>query len=245
MKLIIFYVLLLCSAVVNAQYFEVPSAGSEPTKTFLIEAPKSKATVVFFQGGDGVLNIQPDGSNNRTNSPMIRSGALWKQYGINYVMVDSPYDLGDYRRTNKRGDADHLDRAEAVVRFYKNKFNVPIWIYGHSMGTVTVTKLANRSGNSLELAGVIIAGTHDGETVSAEFNKPVLAIHHKREACPGTPISASEAIIKSRPASTKSELVMIDGGDNTGHPCAGLAYHGFNNVEDQVVDAAAKFILSH
>ena len=28
-------------------------------------------------------------------------------------------------------------------------------------------------------------------------------------------------------------------------PYAGLAYQGFNDIEDQVVDAAAKFILSH
>ena len=245
MKFIFLFLVLVFPKILIAQYFEIPKTGSESTKTFLIEAPNPKATVIFFQGGDGVLNIKPDGSNNRIHSPMIRSSVLWKQYEINYVMVDSPYDLGDYRRGNRRAEIDHLDRAESVIKFYKNKFNVPIWIYGHSMGSFTVTNLANRSGNSVGISGVIVAGTFYAASLSSEYTKPVLAIHHKREGCSGTPISASESIIKSRPTSMKSELIMIDGGDNTGHPCAGLAYHGFNNVEGQVVDAAAKFILTN
>jgi hypothetical protein len=39
--------------------------------------------------------------------------------------------------------------------------------------------------------------------------------------------------------------VLIDGGENVGRACMGLAYHGFNKVEDQVVAAAAKFILGN
>jgi hypothetical protein len=38
---------------------------------------------------------------------------------------------------------------------------------------------------------------------------------------------------------------MIDGGEDVGKACMGLAYHGFNKVEDKVVGAAAKFILGN
>jgi len=71
-----------------------------------------------------------------------------------------------------------------------------------------------------------------------------MAIHHQKEACAATPISASESTIKGRSKETKSELVMIDGGENVDLPCMGLAHHEFNKVEDQMVSASAKFILT-
>ena len=244
MKIITFLMTLLLPMLVYGQLLDIPQAGEAPTKTFLIETPKPKAVVLLFIGGDGVLDLKPDGSTTKQN-PLNRSARLWQLYGINSVLVDSPYDLGDARRGNVRSKSEHLERVENVVKYYKNKFNVPIWIFGHSMGTVTVIQFANQSERSGAVAGVIIAGTHIGENLSNNFSKPVIAIHHQKEACAATPISASESVIRGRGKETKSELVMIDGGEDVGLPCMGLAYHGFNKVEDQLIGAAAKFILAN
>ena len=244
MKVVSLLVALLFPALVYGQVLEVPQAGEAPTKTFLIETAKPKAVVLLFIGGDGVLDLKPDGSTTKEN-PLNRSAGQWKSYGINSVLVDSPYDLGDARRGNVRGKSEHLSRVESVVNYYRNKFNLPVWIFGHSMGTVTAIQFANQSERSAAITGIIIAGTHIGENLNASFSKPVMAIHHQKEACPATPISASESIIKGRSKETKSELVMIDGGEDVGKACMGLAYHGFNKVEDKVVSAAAKFILGN
>jgi dienelactone hydrolase len=244
MKVVSLLVALLFPALVYSQVLEVPQAGEAPTKTFLIETAKPKAVVLLFIGGNGVLDLKPDGSTTKEN-PLNRSAGLWKSYGINSVLVDSPYDLGDARRGNVRGKSEHLSRVESVVNYYKNKFNIPVWIFGHSMGTVTAIQFANQSERSTAVTGIIIAGTHIGENLSASFNKPVMAIHHQKEACPSTPISASESIIKGRSKDAKSELVMIDGGEDVGKACMGLAYHGFNKVEDKMIGAAAKFILGN
>lgn len=244
MRIIICLISLFVPAIVYGQLIEVQGADEPPTKTYLIETAKPKAVVLLFIGGDGVLNLKSDGSSTKQN-PLNRSAALWQSYGINSVLVDSPYDLGDARRGNVRGKVEHLRRVESVVKYYKNKYNLPIWIFGHSMGTVTAIQFANQSESSGAVSGVIIAGTHIGEILNNNFSKPVMAIHHQKEACAATPISASESIIKGRSKQVKSELVMIDGGENVGLPCMGLAYHGFNKVEDQMVDAAAKFILAN
>jgi hypothetical protein len=244
MKTISLLVALLFPAFVYGQLLELPHDGEVPTKTFLIEAGKPRAVVLLFIGGDGLLDLKPDGSTTKEN-PLNRSVGLWQSYGINSVLVDSPFDLGDARRGNIRGKSEHLARVESVVKYYKNRFNVPIWIFGHSMGTVTAIQFANQSEKSTAVSGIIIAGTHIGENLSANFSKPVMAIHHQKEACAATPIAASVSIIKARSKETKSELVMIDGGENVGRPCMGLAYHGFNKVEDQMVNVAAKFILSN
>jgi dienelactone hydrolase len=244
MKLITLLAVLFFPAFVYGQLLEVPQAGGAPTKTFLYEVSKPKAVVLLFIGGDGMLDLKTDGSTGKQN-PLIRSAELWQSYEINSVLVDSPYDLGDARRGNVRGKSEHLARVESVVKYYKNKFNVPIWIFGHSMGTVTVIQYVNQGEKLEAVSGAIIAGTHIGETLSNNFSKPVMAIHHQKEACAATPIRASESIIKARSKETKSELVMIDGGEDVGLPCMGLAYHGFNKVEDKMVNAAAKFILAN
>jgi dienelactone hydrolase len=243
-KLSTFLATLFVPLFVHGQIIDIPQAGEVSTKTFLIEAAKPKAVVLLFIGGDGLLELKPDGSTTKEN-PLNRSAGLWKSHGINSVLVDSPYDLGDARRGNVRGKVEHLSRVENVVKYYKAKFGVPVWIFGHSMGTVTAVQFANQSERSAAITGIIIAGTHIGENLSPSFSKPVMAIHHQKEACPATPISASESIIKGRSKETKSELVMIDGGENVGRACMGLAYHGFNKVEDQMVSAAAKFILGN
>ena len=227
----------------SAQVIEVPFKSEIPTKTFLVAAPNSKATVLLFIGGDGVLNLQADGSTAKEN-PLIRSVNLWKKYGINAVLVDSPSDLGDARRGNTRNAPDYLERVTTVVNFYQKKYSLPVWAFGHSMGTVTVINLANRPDANNNVAGIISAGTHKGEVLSTTFMMPVLSVHHTNDGCAATPVVASENIIKGRQNNTKSQLVMIDGGVSEGIPCMGLAYHGFNKTEDKLVEAAAQFILS-
>lgn len=97
MKLTIFILMLALSKLVNAQIIEVPNSSGAPTKTFVVPSPQPKAVVLLFIGGDGVLDLQSDGSTTKDN-PLNRSVNLWKQYGIDAVLVDSPSDLGDARR---------------------------------------------------------------------------------------------------------------------------------------------------
>ena len=100
MKIIICLISLFLPAFVYGQLLEVPQTGKAPTKTFLIETPTPKAVVLLFIGGDGLLDLKPDGSTAKQN-PLNRSAGLWQSYGINSVLVDSPYDLGDARRGSK------------------------------------------------------------------------------------------------------------------------------------------------
>ena len=78
-----------------------------------------------------------------------------------------------------------------------------------TLGTVTAIHFANLSEKSGAVSGIIIAGTHIGEILSNDFSKPVMAIHHQKEACAATPISASKSIIQGRSKDTQSELIMI------------------------------------
>ena len=244
-KLIFTLALLLFSCISNAQVFDVPHSDEAPTRTLLAAVSKPSAVVLLFPGGGGMPVIYDNGSV-KSKHTFVRSQDLWAQYGINAVLVDSPYDLGDLRRGNLRGRNEHLSRVDEVVNFYKKKFGLPVWIFGHSMGSSTVTNYANEiSRSNGKLRGIIIAGTINAASLDDGVSLPVLAIHHEGDACAGTPLAASRRIIEGRPTKYISRLEIIEGGISEGNVCDSFAYHGFNQTEPELIKRAANFILSH
>jgi dienelactone hydrolase len=229
---------------VSAQVFDVAHQGEISTRTLLVPVAKTRAVVLLFPGGGGRASISDEGTV-KSRHTFIRSLNLWSQYHIDAVLVDTPYDLGDLRRGNLRERQDHMDRVGEVVSYYKNKTRLPIWVFGHSMGTSTATYFANQSSDqSKQLAGIIIAGTIRTASLSDTVTLPVLGIHHPEDACLGTPVSATKRIIEGRPAKFISKLEMIEGGVSEGNVCESFAYHGFNQTEPELIKRAAQFILS-
>ena len=244
-KLFLALALWFFNAYAVAQVFDIPHSEEAPTRTLLIEVTKPRAVVLLFPGGGGMAGIFDNGSV-RSKHTFIRSMDMWAQYGIDAVLVDTPYDLGDQRRGNLRGRKDHLTRVDEVVNFYKSKLKLPIWIFGHSMGSSTATYYANEIDQTKKnLTGIIIAGTIRSASLDDEVTLPVLAIHHQHDACAGTPVSASAKIIDGRSPKLVSKLELIDGGITEGEVCQSFAYHGFNQTEAEFVKRAANFILSH
>jgi hypothetical protein len=232
----------LISTVAYSQVFDVPYKDDAPTRTLLTPVKNAKAVVLLFPGGGGVLNLQDDGSTVNGHT-FVRSRDLWAQYGIDSVLVDTPYDLGAGMR-NSRSIRDHQQRILNVVSYYKDKLNLPVWIFGHSMGTVSVTEFVNGGKEKERLvAGVIVAGTYRTVTIDSDVALPVMAIHHLDDGCASTPFSTSERIIEGRPKQSIAQFIQIDGGVSEGDVCGSRAYHGFNKKEPELIKAAAQFIL--
>ena len=238
----ILFVWLLSTLPVKAQIFDVPYKDDVPTRTLLIPAKDAKAVVLLYPGGGGVLRLKEDGSTANPHT-FVRSKDQWEKFGIDAVLVDTPYGLGD-GRSNSRSTRDHQQRIKSVVSYYKDKLHLPIWLFGHSMGTVSVSEFANGGGDQQRMIdGVIIAGTFRTVVIDGGNKLPVLAMHHAQDGCNSTPISASEAVIASRPKDARAQFSLIDGGMSEGDVCGAMAYHGFNQKEDELVKDAAGFIL--
>ena len=246
MKLFQFVVLIgtFTSFCVSAQVIDIPHKDDAPTRTLLTSTQSAKAVVLLFPGGGGVLRLQDDGSSTNFHT-FVRSKDLWAQYGIDVVLVDTPYSLGD-GRSNSRSTRDHQQRILNVVQYYREKLNLPVWIFGHSMGTVSVTEFVN-GGKEQEkrLAGVIVAGTYRSAMIDSDVSIPVLAIHHIDDGCSNTPFSISEKIIKDRPSKSVAQFVSIEGGISEGDVCGSKAHHGFNQKESEFIKVAAQFILKN
>ena len=238
--------LCLCQVPVIAQgqVFDVPHQKDFPTRTLFVDVKNPKALVLLFPGGGGMPVIFDNGAV-KSRHTFVRALDQWAQYGIDAVIVDSPYDLGDLRRGDRRNEEDHLKRVGEVVSFYKGKTDLPIWIFGHSMGTSTATYFVNQlNEDSKKLTGIIIAGTVRTASLDDKVSLPVQAIHHRQDECGGTPPSISKEIISGRPKKYISKLEMIDGGISEGNVCEAFAYHGFNQTEPELIKRAAQFILN-
>lgn len=236
--------LIFATSPVRSQVFDVPYQSDVPTRTLLTATQNAKAVVLLFPGGGGVLRLQDDGSTTNFHT-FVRSKNLWAQYGIDSVLVDTPYDLGAGMR-NSRSIRDHQQRIFNVVSYYREKLNLPVWIFGHSMGTVSVTEFVNGGKDKEKLiAGVIVAGTYRSATIDSDVSVPVLAIHHTSDGCGSTPFVASERMISNRPNKSSAQFIQIDGGVSEGDVCGSMAYHGFNQREAEFVKAAAQFILKN
>ena len=239
-KIAVLLSLALANFIVSAEVISVPFQNNDPTRTSLIAVENPKALVILLMGGDGKAGIFDNGSA-RSSHTFVRSQGAWAQYGIDSVLVDSSEDLsikGGGRLTD-----DYQNRLLSVVNYYKDKFNVPVWLFGHSNGTVSVTEFVNRFGNKNTISGFIVAGTEHTAILKDSTMLPALAIHHVQDTCRVTPISASESLIKSRPKGARAEFIKMDGGISTGNVCWQFAYHGFNQKEDELVKVSAEFIL--
>jgi pimeloyl-ACP methyl ester carboxylesterase len=229
---------------VQGQVFDVPHLQDAPTRTLFVGVQNPKALVLLFPGGGGLLHLKDDGST-RNQHTFIRSLDQWAQYQIDATLVDTPYDLGDLRRGDRRNEEDHLKRVGEVVDFYKTKTGLPIWIFGHSMGTSTATYFVNQlNEDSKKLSGIVIAGTVRTASINDEVSLPVEAIHHLQDQCGGTPLSASKDIVTGRPKNYISQLEIVEGGITEGNVCDSFGYHGFNQTEPELVKRAAQFILT-
>jgi hypothetical protein len=243
-KILIGFFLWAISYSIYAQVIDVPHQDETPTRTLLVSVSKPRAVVLLFPGGGGMPVIFDNGSA-KSRHTFVRSLNLWAQYGMDAVLVDSPYDLGDLRRGNLRGRKDHLSRVNEVINFYKAKLNLPIWIFGHSMGSSTATYYANElDPTGKQVSGIIIAGTINSASLNNDVTIPVLGIHHQHDDCAGTPVVASSRIIDGRPTKYISKLEIIEGGISEGGVCDSFAYHGFNQTEPELIKRAAEFILS-
>lgn len=239
-------ILIFISSIGRAdEVVDIPSVHGIPTRVLISHTQAAKATVLLYIGGGGLLRIPEDGRINHIHT-FVRSFRFWRDYEVQAVLIDSPIDLGNARLGHRRGSKDHLDRVSEVIRYFNSKSSRPIWIFGHSMGTSTVAAFLNSEKPEVfHLRGYIVAGTHKGESIPASIKLPALGIHHKREACPSTPIWASEDIIKSRTSDTPRAMVLLDGGSDEGDRCQAMAYHGFNGIERELIKTAAEFILKN
>jgi pimeloyl-ACP methyl ester carboxylesterase len=223
-----------------------------PTLTYVWPAQTAQFTLVFIPGGEGHLGLTPErktlgGFYGATLKPLSDSTLT---HGLfNVVVFDSPVILPagtDY--PTSRQSKEHLLRIESVVRYFLDRFGLPVWIMGHSNGAASMTefyKMLQQNGNPQEIAGAIYSSARNGSTFSRETRLPVLFLAHEKDACPKSRPANSQLVYEElkKTNSQKVDYITLKLGQAQAlSPCLS-GFHMFNGAEAEAYQAIDQFAL--
>ncbi len=236
----------------SPQVVDVPSRPGVTQRILVITPDKPKAAVILFAGGDGGIQIQPDGSIKRGGNFLVRSRQLFADQGLTTVVIDAPSDkqsppfLSGYRQTD-----DHVADVKAVIAWLRQQSKIPVWLIGTSRGTQSVayaaTQLSRDEGgpDGIVLTATVLNDLRSRavpEMALERIRIPVLVAHHREDSCRVCLYSDVPRLMKRLTTPPRKELITFDGGISVGDPCEARAYHGFNGIEREVVGRIAAWI---
>jgi dienelactone hydrolase len=241
------------SAQVTQKVVDIPTRPGV-TQRFVYLAPENpQASVILFAGGHGGLQINPNGGFKWGEyNFVVRARQLFAQNGLSVAVVDAPSDrqtapfLGGFRQR-----PEHVADIKAVIAWLKQQANVPVWLVGTSMGTLSAAFIATQVGpgdggpDGLVLTSTILS-FGGGRPVPAmplqKITIPVLVVHHEKDGCKLCAYAQIPTVMEKLSSTPKKELLTFKGGENRGDPCEALAYHGFNGLDKDVVAKIAEWI---
>jgi len=221
----------------------------------LITPEKPVANVILFAGGKGALDLDTTfGSPSigwGNNNFLVRSRDKFAEQGFVVAVVDAPSDKQEkpWMFFGFRDSDEHVTDIDHVISYLKKQNDLPVWLIGTSRGTESAATIAIDS--KQQPHGLILTssmteengrGTAVTEMELEKITLPTLIASHEYDGCPKTPPEGAEEIAGMLIKAKKVEIKMFSGGDETGRPCKGLSYHGFQDIEEEVVKYISKFI---
>jgi hypothetical protein len=205
-------------------------------------AAQPRANVVLFVGSAGVL-----GRGGAQNF-LIRIKGDLVAAGFNVAVVDAPSDHRAGMDASFRASAEHAQDIAATIAFLKGKADLPVWLVGTSMGSISAANGGVRLGPA-QVAGVeLTSSVWSGGMALVPFGDlavPVLVVHNQSDRCPSAPFAGAEQAMARFAKAPDKKLLAASGGTNAGPACEPLAPHGYYQVEGTVVPAMIDWIAGH
>lgn len=234
------------------QVVDVPSRPGVTQRILVITPEKPRAAVVLFAGGDGGIQIQPDGVIKRGGNFLVRTRQLFAEQGLTTVVIDAPSDkqshpfLSGHRQTDE-----HVTDVKAVIAWLRQQSKIPVWLIGTSRGTQSVgyvaTQLQPADGgpDGIVLTSTVLSDLRSRavpEMALERIRIPVLVTHHREDSCRVCRFSDVPQLMDKLTTPPRKELLVFEGGISVGDPCEARAYHGYNGIEGEVVQRIAAWI---
>jgi hypothetical protein len=233
---------------------------------------KPSAAVILFAGGNGRLNLQPDGaiSTGLSKNFLVRSRSKFAQKGLFVAVVDTANQVPI--SGNVRLSAQYAADMGLVIQDVRSHLTAggKVWLVGTSSGTISAASIAARlphrsptlpdldKANLRRPDGIVLTSTQTrlvaglcGRTVFnanlAAIDVPALIVSHRSDTCKCSPPSYTDRLMSALKRAPSKQLILLTGGSSPQgtDSCQGFTPHGFFGVEDAAVDAAAKWIASH
>ena len=213
--------------------------------TMLWEVPGADLTLVLLPGHPGRTGIQPgDVAVNNQTARLMQGMLTYAGLKMNLVVFDSPEPL---QGIGARAAGSHQVRVEEVVRFYRERLGRPLWLMGHSDGSISVSEFLNRSdSNRHAVAGAILSASRNEARITTDWRLPVLVLHHERDGCDVTTYANAkrtfQAIERRNSGPTHFDTVVTGGA--SGPPCS-TGYHMYERAYGEVRNYIGEFLKRH
>ena len=229
---------------------------------FAVTAPAEPvASVILFTGGGGELELSsPTEMKRGAQSFLVRVRDKLVAHNVMVALMDTPADRPGGMDVSFRTGNAHAGDIGAVAAFLKLQADVPVWLVGTNMGTISAAWAAIAADNvdGLVLTSTITrpkAGSKTAEKLSdgvaslqlEDITVPTLIVSHADDACDLSPADGTEKLKKRLGNAKAVDVVTLKGSAPAGteQPCGSRSAHGFSGVDAEAVDAIAKFIKAN
>jgi len=250
LKCLCFYLMLWVTAPAFSQVIPIEPLTkgfftTQQTMTMLHEGRDAELIVIVIMGHPGHFNLRAgDHFVKNQTARMMRDLPYRSKVKTNVVILDSPFLL---QGLGSRSNNDHLSRIESVIKFYKERFNVPVWLFGHSDGSISVSEYLNRSNDSRKsVAGVILSAGRDETRITEDWKIPALVLHHEKDACDVTTFYGAKRYFNriKQTNTSASEFATVVGGISSGAPCS-TGYHMYEGAFGETLGLIEDFVARH
>lgn len=190
----------------------------------LLNKPASpRVGLILIPGGDGVMNVQADGSfSSGKNNQLVRTRHAYLPHGIATLTIDVGVDV------------------PAAVN-YMRKVTPVVVVAGTSRGSLRVPNSLSAKPNAIVLTAAMLNDVRSS-VGSPSALPPTLVVHHRKDGCRVTPPGAVEPF--KAWGGGKVQVVWLEGGAYNADQCGSQGHHGFKDIDGAVVSTVAQFAKS-
>ena len=192
------------------------------------EGPLPRYVVILFPGGSGTVD------------PRMENGKLVYGYRGNFLLRSRKFIVDDQFATVTTNTTQSEERIQAVLDDIRIRFpGAKIYLMGTSSGTYATMALARYLSD--KIAGEIHTSSLNKiyEFDARKYKNRQLVVHHRNDGCYLTLFGPA----KESHDRYGNDFIVMEGGVAVGDPCEAFAYHGYNGIERETVDAIKKWIL--
>jgi hypothetical protein len=206
---------------------DLPSRGGVQ-RILYVKPDAPVANIVALPGGNGRLGIQSDGSMPTQVGncfPVGRNREAFAAQGYAVALVDMASD----------GSTQNFDDVSAVIRYMRERADVPVWIIGGSNSTQGVWDMAVGLPASSPVGIVFFSPGIIDTPQQALYKRPTLVVTHQNDVG-----QYSGPLIAAMTSAPIVQSVGLTGGSS-----GGCGYHLFQGLDAAFVEAVAGFIAKY
>ena len=223
-----------------------------------------RTALVLLVGGGGHVDLDDQGCPRAlTGNPLVRMLPLFHDAGFATALVDAPSDHpGEDGLAGFRMAGQHADDVGKVIADMRARAGGPVWLLGHSRGTISAANVAARLSGPSAPDGVVllsammvgnaggrktwVAQTVFDPTLEA-IKAPTLVLGHVADNCIRSP-AGQMGNVAARIHGARHQAVAVTGGPAKPGGMASIADcgarqpHGFIDQEAEIVAGIGRFI---